>query len=205
MANTQKQHKMTPLSPEEVMQTIAVDFKKQRITHAVAAQRLGFGSKQTLSNIISSHRYMSRYHAEKFVEAFGYSFEFLTSGVGDLYPDEQDYVPEEYAIKSLDHEGPYTLLDFTEEGDIKVILNWVRRIFALTGNPNVQAIYPEIYRFANSRSIAKVSMKGFEGDESSYQLEYTNRFTKLQSLIADNVERMINELQDSVIGNQPTV
>lgn len=196
---------MTPLSPEEVMQTIAVDFKKQRITHAIAAQKLGFGSKQTISNIISSHRYMSRYHAEKFADAFGYDYRFLTTGVGDLYPDEQDYVPEEYAIKSLDHEGPYTLLDFTEEGDVKVILNWMRRVFALTGNPKIQAIYPEIYRFANSRSIAKVSMKEFEGDESAYQLEYTNRFTKLQSEIADSVERKIDELQDSVTGNQPTV
>lgn len=186
---------MEPLYPEEVLHEISVDLKKRRLTHADAAMKLGFGSKQTLSNILSFHKYLSKKHADKFVEAFGYSYRFLTTGVGDLYPHEQDYVPEEFVMTDdTTIDKPYTVLNWTEEGDKDVILNWIRRILAKLGNEEALAIYPEIYRFAHARSIAKNSMEGYRG-ENPYELEFTDRYTKLQSQISTNIETMIDNLK----------
>lgn len=187
---------MNPSNPEEVLKEVSLDLKKRRLTHAQAAAILGFGSKQTLSNLLSSRKYLSRYHADKFVEKFNYSYRFLTSGVGDLYPDEQDYVPEEFVMTdATTADKPYTILDWTEEGDRDVILNWIRRILAKLENEEAMAIYPEIYRFAHARDIAKKSMEGYDG-ETPYNLEFTERFTKLQSQITANVETMIDKLND---------
>ena len=186
---------MTPISPDDVLKEVSIDFKRKRLTHAMAAEKAGFGCKQSISNILSSHKYMSRYHAEKFSEAFGYNPKFLMTGIGNLFRDEQDTMPEECSHMTLNTLGvPYTITDGTTAGDMNVLLNWIRRIFSKQNNKEGLDIYPELYRFVQSRAIAKASMATYQGDNPA-DLEYVSRLTKLQSEIVMNVETMIDNIK----------
>ena len=75
---------MPSKTPEEVLRAISADFKTKGITHASAASRLGLKSAQTISNLLSSKKYLSKTQAIRFRDAFGYNEEFLTNGTGDL-------------------------------------------------------------------------------------------------------------------------
>lgn len=73
------------LLPKEVKQSIVKDLKDKSISRAAAAEMLGMGT-QTYANLLSQQKYFSRKMAERFHEKFGYSIEFLMTGIGDLLP-----------------------------------------------------------------------------------------------------------------------
>ena len=57
------------------------------MTHDKAAEKLGFKSRQSLSNILSSKKYLSGLQAMKFHGAFGFNPDFLMKGEGGLMED----------------------------------------------------------------------------------------------------------------------
>ena len=74
------------LTTREICEEIAADFKRQRITHQKAAEKIGT-SKQTISNQISGKKRFSQSMAKKFSDAFGYSIPWLLFGEGEKYKE----------------------------------------------------------------------------------------------------------------------
>lgn len=73
---------------KEICKAISADWKARRITHQIAAEKVGT-TKQTISNQISATA-KSRFSvamAQKFAEAFGYDERFLLYGEGELYAE----------------------------------------------------------------------------------------------------------------------
>lgn len=64
-------------------------LKENGITHEMAAERLGYSSKQCVSNILSGRR-ISLKTAERFSSEFGFSILFMIAGRGDLFQNEED-------------------------------------------------------------------------------------------------------------------
>lgn len=71
---------------KEICKAISADWKARRITHQIAADKVGT-TKQTISNQISAKSRFSVPMARKFAEAFGYDERFLLYGEGDLYAE----------------------------------------------------------------------------------------------------------------------
>lgn len=75
---------MQNFSPEEVFRAISADLRQRGLTHEKAAEKLGFKSRQSLSNLLASKKYLSGIQAVKFQKAFGYNPDFLMRGEGEL-------------------------------------------------------------------------------------------------------------------------
>jgi len=84
------------LSPKEVKRSVTNDLKSKSISRAIAADILGMGT-QTYANLLSQQKYFSRKMAIRFHEKFGYSIEFLMTGIGDLLP-VPELSPEEQRL-----------------------------------------------------------------------------------------------------------
>ena len=72
------------LTVKEICEQIRVDFKRRRITHKIAADKIGT-SKQTISNQLSGKKRFSVNMAHKFSDAFGYSLSWLLYGEGEMF------------------------------------------------------------------------------------------------------------------------
>ena len=72
---------------QEICEAIAADWKARRITHQIAADKIGT-TKQSISNVISGKKKrISTNLAKKLSEAFGYDERFLLYGEGELYAE----------------------------------------------------------------------------------------------------------------------
>ena len=79
-----------PLTTQEICDAISKDFKRRRITHQIAADKIGT-TKQTITNQISGKKRFSSDMAKKFSEAFGYSIIWLLYGEGDIFRQEYNH------------------------------------------------------------------------------------------------------------------
>lgn len=82
------------LTTSEICAMITADFKKRRITHKVAADRIGT-TKQTISNQISGKKRFSKNMAQKFSAAFGYSLAWLLYGEGEMFIPGHGYLGDD--------------------------------------------------------------------------------------------------------------
>ncbi len=103
------------LDTKEICGAVAADLKAHRITHKMAAEKIG-KSKQTVTNQLSGKRRFSIAMAGLYSEAFGYSTEFLLFGKGELRPqteatDQDQKAPAELFDESKKIEAARTLLD----------------------------------------------------------------------------------------------
>lgn len=74
-------------SVSEICEAISADWKARRITHQIAADKIGT-TKQSISNVISGKKKrISVNLAQKLSEAFGYDERFLLYGEGELYAE----------------------------------------------------------------------------------------------------------------------
>ena len=77
---------------QEICETIAADWKARRITHQIAAEKIGT-TKQSISNVISGKKKrISVNLAQKLSAAFGYDERFLLYGEGELYAEGRGVV-----------------------------------------------------------------------------------------------------------------
>lgn len=82
-----------PLTLKEICEEVSADFKRRRITHQQAADKIGT-TRQTVANQLSGKKRFSTNMAQKFSNALGYNPEFLLFGTGNLYkPGFAAYIP----------------------------------------------------------------------------------------------------------------
>lgn len=82
-----------PLTLKEICAEVSADFKRRRITHQQAAEKIGT-TRQTVANQLSGKKRFSTNMAQKFSDALGYNAEFLLFGTGNLYkPGFIAYIP----------------------------------------------------------------------------------------------------------------
>ena len=179
---------MEKITPEEVLRSVSFDFKRRGITHAEAAERLGFGSKQTVSNILAAKKYMSPSQALKFTEAFGYSQIYLMSGEGELLSraaiERQLLEESENSLRGLAKEG--------ERQDALRVLYWVQAVFSKQNNIEGLAVCAEISRFLNVTEIAKIEMKDYQGDD--YIMKYVGTVQEIKYKIIDTINKMVEDI-----------
>lgn len=75
-----------PLTIQEICDAISKDFKRRRITHQIAADKIGT-PKHTVTNQLSRKKRFSQNMAKKFSDAFGYSITWLLYGEGEMFSD----------------------------------------------------------------------------------------------------------------------
>ena len=181
---------MEPKSPQEVLHTVSVDFKIQGYTHADAAKRLGMKSAQTLSNLLSSKKYLSRLQAERFQRAFDDNVDFLMSGEGVLSPYyEQSEQGKEHLVLDFNI-GKWRVINDTREGDLEQMLYWLGEFLSNQGNQEGLAFLAVVSRFFQARYIAEQKMRGYT-DKASYKEAYDDLLSILQSNILSKIEEMI--------------
>ncbi len=179
---------MTVQTPEAVLQTVTRFFKSHGITHAEAAERMGIKSKQTLSNLLSSKKYLTRKQAARFNTAFDFSIEYLMTGFGQLIavPDVTSPILERYykpETKALINE---ILAD-----DIRDILNWTQEAFRQLNNQNFMNLGNEMKAYVEIPYHVRIDMRDFQGSEKDYEIEFKNRVFKKQCEIIDRIEAII--------------
>lgn len=82
-----------PLTLKEICAEVSADFKRRRLTHQQAADKIGT-TRQTIANQLSGKKRFSTNMAQKFSNALGYNAEFLLFGTGHLYkPGFAAYIP----------------------------------------------------------------------------------------------------------------
>lgn len=81
----------TPKSGKEVKQEIKEFWENCGISIDEAIAELGYTSRQTLYNIWSSDQYLKPDQANRFVRAFDFNYQFLTTGEGELVDLSKEY------------------------------------------------------------------------------------------------------------------
>lgn len=184
---------MSKKTPEEVLKSVSTDFKLRGVTHDVAAEKMGYGSKQTLSNLLSSKKYLSGYQAKRFNEAFGYNMEYLMSGEGELQPYRGADGSSPLGQMAFEHGcGTFTFIDGTIEGDIQLMLSWIHTLLEKQNNDEGLAVLAEVYRYSQARKVIKQRMRGYKGE--FYDMEFEDQLTNLQCEIIDNIDGMLNHI-----------
>ena len=183
---------MEPKSPQEVLRIVSADLKIQGYTHAEAAMRLGMKSTQTLSNLLSSKKYMSRLQAERFQRAFNYNIDFLMSGEGVLTPDYVKSEPmKEYLVRDSDTGKLHLdIIEDTREGDQELMLYWLGEFLSNQGNQEGLAFLAVVSRFFHAHKIAEQKLRGYTGS-ASYKEAYDDLLSTLQSNVLSKIEEMI--------------
>lgn len=186
-------------SPEEVLRAVSSDIKARGYTHEQAAKKLGFGSKQTLSNLLASKRYMSAFQAKKFVDNLGYNMDFLTSGKGDLQPYHGVHgstplgeVSRKYGMET------FTIIDGTPEGERDMILGWFHDYFEIQDDEKGMMLWAQIVRYTQAEAIIQQQMKTYK--EDNYAFEYEERLTNFQVSVIEKIDKMLRDLQKENAG-----
>ena len=89
---------MYTTSPEDVLAIVSKDLKARHLSQEKVAELTGYKSRQAISLILKSQKYMNESQAKAFHDAFGYYEGFLTQGDGSLMSDEPD--PRQVAMRS---------------------------------------------------------------------------------------------------------
>lgn len=185
---------MSKKTSEEVLRSVSADLKLRGVTHESAARKMGYGSKQTLSNLLSSKKYMSGYQAKKFHDAFGYNMEYLMSGEGELQP-----------YRGVDGSTPLGQVLFEQgwqtvnvigdsiEGDLQLVLSWVHTLLERQNNKEGLAILTEIYRFTQARDVLAQKLNLYNNDDK--QKQYVHQLCNLRLDIVEAIDKMLNNIK----------
>lgn len=94
---------MTEISTyTKVYSVVKDDLKAQGLTLDQASEMLGYKSRQSLYNLFSAKQFMKPEQANRFVQTFGYSYDYLTCGRGSLHLGEDGDLRLAY-IKKCKH------------------------------------------------------------------------------------------------------
>ena len=77
-------------SPKDVLAAVAKDLKSKHLSQQQIAEKTGYQSRQAISHILKSEKYMSDAQAKAFCGAFGYYDGFLLRGEGSLWSERPD-------------------------------------------------------------------------------------------------------------------
>jgi len=183
---------MDAKKPEEVFLALSSAIKIEGLTHADAAKKLGM-KKQTLSNILSSKKYLSPKQAERFSQAFGFNPEFLTSGMGDILAEPyQPTHADNVRWVRLENRHALSIIKDDQQGDIELMLYWFHEAASRRGDKEGLALWSEVARFSQAKSLVASSMRGFKAPD--YDNEYNNRLMRLEEEISNNIEAILDRM-----------
>lgn len=91
LTGNNKETVKNPLTTQEICEAISKDFKRRRITHQIAADKIG-APRHTVTNQLSRKKRFGERLAKKFSEAFGYSITWLLYGEGDMFSKGNDAI-----------------------------------------------------------------------------------------------------------------
>ena len=178
--------------PEVVLKSISLDFKLRGLTHEQAANKLGFRSKQTLSNLLSSKKYLSATHAQRFNSAFKYDVNYLMYGLGALYDERTvstlQYSTEDIAAYRNRHsdDPPRYYLD--------LVMNWFLRLVELQENTAGIALWHEAYKFLHAKESAQLQLR-LDGVYSALDDDYKEKLaratTEAQRSVIEAIEKLL--------------
>lgn len=94
------------LTNKEICEAISADWKKRRITHQMAADKIGT-TKQTVSNQLTGRRRFSQNMAKKFSDAFGYSLSWLLFGEGEMFKEGHGHFEIDHDEKAVYFTGNF--------------------------------------------------------------------------------------------------
>ena len=184
-------------SPEEVLKLVSADLRFRGLTHEEAAKRLGFGSKQTLSNLLSSKKYLSPFQAQKFKNEFDYNLDFLTKGEGELYSFHGTHWDTETGKTAQKHGvQTFTVIDDTPEGTMDMVLTWFLSLFQFQHNDEGLSLWNEIFKYINAKEAAKlrVKKKGLSSKDEFYEFELEDALTNIQCSIIEKIDKILSSI-----------
>lgn len=71
--------------PQEVLMDVQLDWKRKGISIETVREKLGYKTRQSVYNILSSDKYLKPELAKRFSEVFGYNMDYLSFGIGNLF------------------------------------------------------------------------------------------------------------------------
>ena len=181
-------------SPEDVLLAISSALKIDGYTRVTAAEKLGM-KPGTLSNILSSKKYLSPKQAERFSLAFGLNQEFLTKGIEPVYA--KPYLPKnipEQRLARNPQKHALTVINDNQQGDIELMLYWFHEAAYRRGDKDGLTLWAEVSRFAQAKSLVANSMRGFRGTNTEADEEYQWRLMELEGEIITNVEALLDKM-----------
>lgn len=136
---------MTVFSASHVLETIKKDLDKKHITQIHAAKLLGYRSRQAISNMLNSGKYLSAAQARRYVKTFGYDYDFLTQGKGELYPGGVHDSPKSRIVTP---QMVFLLKPFPDEDSFELsFLAFLDSVLAAYGEDNVRKFLSIVVRF----------------------------------------------------------
>lgn len=167
---------MSKKTPEEVLKSVSADFKRRGVTHETAAQKMGYGSKQTLSNLLSRKKYLSGLQALKFHEAFGYNQKYLMSGEGSLMNDEA------LRYESYKENTPRELLTCQPgASELGLLRLYFRRIIQAWGHPEALRILSAYQLYESCADVNTLMSFMAEVEKSLQSLEIEKKIREKMS------------------------
>ena len=130
-------------SPNAVLAAIVHEWKLSGYSYSDAAEMLGYTNKQSLITFLyrlrKSQTYFSAKHAEKFHDTFGFDVDFLTQGLGDIYPiHDQLYI--DYSEGDSD-----PLYNFTDD-QILALLQIASTVISYSSDEQARKVWEAIIR-----------------------------------------------------------
>lgn len=136
-----------PLTAPEICEAISKDFKRRRITHQIAADKIGT-PKHTVTNQLSRKKRFGERLAKKFSDAFGYSITWLLYGEGEMFSDGRGY-----ATKDEESNIPYFV------GKYEAIFNEGRKL----------QVAERLLEILNNKIAISAFRAYLEGDYEEYE------------------------------------
>ncbi len=117
---------------------MAADFRKRNLSYTDVANLTGY-KMQTVANIIASRKeYLSIGQAARFVQAFGYNMDFLTSGKGRLNHDED-------IIESFNDGKVFS----SDSRKLVALMDMLSRYLCIIDDPALLALYRNMLNLIN--------------------------------------------------------
>lgn len=127
---------MTSTPPGEMLSAVLDDLKSRRLTQLDIADKTGYKTRQAISAIFSSGKYMTQQQARRFADAFGYYEGYLTMGIGSLRSPES---PEDNDASVIFPKMILALQPYESQEEFqKAFDRLVGSAFALYGEDEVQ-------------------------------------------------------------------
>ena len=161
---------MNTNTPEDVFRAISADFRQRGLTRDDAARELGFKSRQSLSNLLSSKKYLSGLQAIKFHKAFGHNPDFLMKGEGELKGDDTMRY-ESYRESSAKD----VLLASPGASELGLLRSYFRRIIEAWGNPVAKDILSTYQLFESCADVPTLMALMARIETNLQQLEHEYR------------------------------
>ena len=175
-------------SPEEVLEILSEDVKRKRLNAYQIESLLGYKNRQSLYNLFSSKKYLSPYQARKFHDAFNCNEEFLTSGKGQLYSDEEINARNE-RLEILTN----ALMKRHDEV-LSLIMSWFHDILEHYDDGCAMDIWSDILTFTHARTIIRPGKLDGQVGRPMSKEEWDEKVKTFQDSLSEEIEQKINKL-----------